>query len=167
MKLSKVEPCGALCFKLQDFDSEEKNLLESSPWSNPDDITMFEGILKLTPDTIPCGLAIICGKTCSEKTQVTILPVQANSSSQNSPDHHCTQQFLNLPKSSTLPAQRSMPRSLQWSSCRASARECDPELCVKCDARGRHKKKKCLNNYDIQKGRFQVPLLDQIPIEAT
>jgi len=38
--------------------------------------------------------------------------------------------------------------------CRAAARECDPELCVKCDARGRHKKKKCLNN-DIQKGRYQ------------
>lgn len=83
MKLSEVEPCGALCFKLQDFDSEEKNLLvrpplqliyntfahstqESSPWSNPDDITMLEGILKLTPDTIPCDLAIICRKPCFE-----------------------------------------------------------------------------------------------------
>jgi hypothetical protein len=84
MKLSEVEPCGALCFKLQEFDSEENNLLvqpklqlfynpfahpppqESSPWSKPDDITMLEGILKLTPDTVPCDLALICRKPCFE-----------------------------------------------------------------------------------------------------
>ena len=93
MKLSEVEPCGELCFKLQDFGSEEKNVLvrptlslfynpfghsssqESSPWSNPDDITMLEGILKLTPDTIPCDLAIICRKPCLE-VRINYNPLQ-------------------------------------------------------------------------------------------
>ncbi|EDR03302.1 uncharacterized protein LACBIDRAFT_307384 [Laccaria bicolor S238N-H82] len=222
LKLSEVEPCGALCFKLQDFDSEENYLLESSPWSNPDDITMLEGILKLTPNTIPCDLAIICRKPCFEvfiyrsrllpdekiletisynfspspseiilpefvnmsvpdesesKLKISLLsPCQHKGPCHEASDCHCYKEAHHCSRNCRC----SLDCPIRWKGCKcgtrkkssghcgtekcpcwAAARECDPELCVKCDARGRHKKKKCLNN-DIQKGRFQVLLLDQI-----
>lgn len=215
LKLSEVEPCGALCFKLQDFDSEENYLLESSPWSNPDDITMLEGILKLTPNTIPCDLAIICRKPCFEvfiyrsrllpdekiletisynfspspseiilpefvnmsvpdesesKLKISLLsPCQHKGSCHEASDCHCYKEAHHCSRNCRC----SLDCPIRWKGCKcgtrkkssghcgtekcpcwAAARECDPELCVKCDARGRHKKKKCLNN-DIQKGRFQ------------
>ena len=42
------------------------NVQDVIEWENEEDVKLMDSIFQLIPDQLPCDLAVICRKTCSE-----------------------------------------------------------------------------------------------------
>ncbi|KIM45374.1 hypothetical protein M413DRAFT_442043 [Hebeloma cylindrosporum] len=58
----KHPPCKRDCYQSMEFG--HLNMVNSH-WSR-EEVTLFASVIKLTPDTFPCDLAVICRKPCFE-----------------------------------------------------------------------------------------------------
>ncbi|KAF8156580.1 hypothetical protein B0H34DRAFT_658746 [Crassisporium funariophilum] len=158
-------PCDQNCYKTANF--EMLNVHENSHW-NENDISDCSSIIRLSPDTAPCDLAIICRKPCVEVPifnglENNLANVFIDFCPAVSPCYHagpCNQYADCGCYREKQRCQRTCrclkDCQLRYSGCTCHVkkngkegpcsvysdcecvqldRECDPELCVKCDAR--------------------------------
>ncbi|KAJ7200847.1 hypothetical protein GGX14DRAFT_524739 [Mycena pura] len=179
-------PCSAACFLHDSSADDDTDMLAQPSWP-AHDIQLLRTILDFAPDTLPCELATICAKPCSEvfqrrkaiipdgswdgkRAQTVLKPPPKSFADYDTktftPGKPCRHEgpcdgttkcacFLNKAHcESSCRCSRKCRR--RWPGCactfaRAGAsglcrtercrcflahRECDPELCLKCEAKG-------------------------------
>ncbi|KAK0209104.1 hypothetical protein DFS33DRAFT_1272169 [Desarmillaria ectypa] len=133
LKLQQGAPCGPDCYL--HLDESHDGMMEGVQWTDPEDEGFLHGVLKLDPDISLCSLSVICRKRCFE--MMTMLLIIYRYSSRN-----LTFVIAGSPRrrkccDCTHAKKTKLCMNEKACICVAGGRECDPELCLGCDARKR------------------------------
>ncbi|KAK0233918.1 hypothetical protein IW262DRAFT_1290839 [Armillaria fumosa] len=174
LKLQQGAPCGPDCYR--HLDESQDGMMEGVQWTDPEDEEFLQGVLKLDPDISPCALAVICRKRCFEVYiyRTRIIPDEKVIIGElEEPQRQRRLVFYDdltdelstyVPCGVTCPRRRKgcncthdkktgLCMSAEICICLAGERECDPELCLDCDARGAKYQNKC-ENMALQRQRY-------------
>ncbi|KAJ3541115.1 hypothetical protein NMY22_g4022 [Coprinellus aureogranulatus] len=148
--------CSDQCFMyIEDEIRDDKDAdLDHLLWPNGTlELETLESVLKITPDALPCDVAVLCRLPCNQ--------VFANRRRLISDDDILDDRILG-PVPTSIPAkyldvpvvarvdERTGESILDYPELPVASRECDPDLCLGCGARSG---KKCYNT-TVQHGRF-------------